>query len=300
MIRSDIKEFLNTIPNNVTLVAATKYGDTNDLRELYNAGVSNFGENRVDAFLTKYETLKDLDIKWSFIGHLQRNKAKEAINKIDYLHSLDSLELAKDIGKYRNTPLDCFIEVSINLEENKNGVPYYKAESFIEQCLEYPNVHVVGLMMMAVANSSSSSLHEQFRKLRELKEEIEHNLNIEIPYLSMGMSDDYEIAIKEGATHIRLGRILFNNKGNENMSTKEEWKTTGKNTGRAFSNFGKALGKTMKVVFTDEENNIEENGRTEVSNAWREMGKSFGEAGKSFGKAMGDTAKKAVNDEDKE
>ena len=299
MIRKDIKDFLNTLPSNITLVAATKYGDTNDLRDLFNAGISNFGENRVDVFLNKYEALKDLDISWHFIGHLQRNKAKEVINKIDYLHSLDSLELAKDINKLRSTPLDCFVEVSINLEENKNGVPFYKAESFVEQCLEYPNVHIVGLMMMAVANSSANSLHEQFKKLRELKEEISNNLNIEIPYLSMGMSDDYEIAIEEGATHIRLGRILFD-RGNESMSVKEEWKQTGKNTGRAFSNFGKALGKTMRTVFTDEENNIEENGRTEVSNAWREMGKSFGEAGKSFGKAMGDTAKKAVNDEDKD
>ena len=83
------------------------------------------------------------------------------------------------------------------------------------------------------------------------------------------------------------------------MGVKDKWKTAGKSIGGAFSNFGKALGKTMKVVFTNEENMIESNGRTEVSNAWREMGKSFGEAGKSFGKAMGDTAKKVVDDEDK-
>ena len=209
MIRSDIKEFLNTIPNNVTLVAATKYGTPDDLRELFNAGVHSFGENRVDAFLSKYEALKDLDIKWSFIGHLQRNKAKEVINKIDYLHSLDSLELVKTINKYRKEPLNCFIEVSINLEENKNGVPYYEAKDFIKECLSYSNINIVGLMMMAKANSSIDSLHEQFRKLRILKEEISKELNIDMPYLSMGMSDDYLIAIEEGATHIRLGRILF-------------------------------------------------------------------------------------------
>ena len=209
MIRSDIKDFLNTIPNNVTLVGATKYGDINDLRALYQAGVSNFGENRVDAFLAKYEALKDLDIKWSFIGHLQRNKAKEVINKIDYLHSLDSLELVKTINKYRTKPLDCFIEVSINLEENKNGVPYYGVKDFIKECLSYPNINIVGLMMMAKANSSIDSLHNQFRKLKELKEEISKELNIDLPYLSMGMSDDYLVALEEGATHIRLGRILF-------------------------------------------------------------------------------------------
>ena len=209
MIRTDIKNFLNTIPDNVNLVAATKYGSISDLRELFNAGVHSFGENRVDSFLLKYEALKDLDITWCFIGHLQRNKTKEVINKIDYLHSLDSLELVKTINKYREKPLNCFIEVSINLEENKNGVPFYNLKDFIKECLKYPNINIVGLMMMAVANSSIDSLHEQFRKLKELKEEVNKELNINIPYLSMGMSDDYKIAIEEGATHIRLGRILF-------------------------------------------------------------------------------------------
>ena len=210
MIRKDIEQFIKTIPSNVTLVAATKYGSSDDLRCLYNAGIKNFGENRVDAFLTKYESLKDLDITWHFIGHLQRNKANLVIDKIDYLHSLDSLELAKLINKNRIKPLNCFIEVSINLEENKNGVPYYEAKDFIKELLQYPNIKIVGLMMMAIANSSKDSLHQQFRKLKQLQIEISNELNISIPYLSMGMSDDYQIAIEEGATHIRLGRILFN------------------------------------------------------------------------------------------
>lgn len=209
MIRKDIKEFLNTLPEEVTLVAATKYGSSDDLRELYSNGVTNFGENRVDAFLEKYESLKDLDITWHFIGHLQRNKAHLVLDKIDYLHSLDSLELASMINKYRIAPLNCFIEVSINLEENKNGVPYYQVKDFIKKCLEYKNINIVGLMMMAVSNSSIESLHNQFRKLKELQLEIQKEFNIDLPYLSMGMSDDYKVAVSEGATHIRLGRILF-------------------------------------------------------------------------------------------
>ena len=209
MIRTDIKEFLATLPKGITLVAATKYGSSDDLRELYSNGVTNFGENRVDAFLEKYESLKDLDISWHFIGHLQRNKAHLVLDKIDYLHSLDSLELAKLINKYRVAPLNCFIEVSINLEENKNGVPYYEAKDFIKNCLEYKNINIVGLMMMAVSNSSIESLHTQFRKLKELQLEIQKEFNIKLPYLSMGMSDDYKVAVSEGATHIRLGRILF-------------------------------------------------------------------------------------------
>ena len=210
MIRKDIKEFLNTLPKGITLVAATKYGDVDDLKELYSNGVFNFGENRVDAFLNKYEALKDLNIKWHFIGHLQRNKAHLVLDKIDYLHSLDSLELVKTINKYRLSHLNCFVEVSINLEENKNGVPYYEVKDFVKECLKYPKVNIVGLMMMAVANSSEESLHNQFRKLKEIKDDLEKELNISLPYLSMGMSDDYKVAVAEGATHIRLGRVLFN------------------------------------------------------------------------------------------
>ena len=208
MIRSDIKEFLLSIPHDVTLVAASKYVDATGIKELYDAGVKDFGENRVDAFLAKYEALKDLpDIKWHFIGHLQRNKAKLIINDIDYLHSLDSLELAGMINKLRSTPLDTFIEVSINLEESKNGVPYYEIEDFINKVKEYPHINIVGLMMMAVKGSLDTK--EQFHKLRVLRDELESKCQIKIPYLSMGMSDDYLEALKEGATHIRLGRILF-------------------------------------------------------------------------------------------
>ena len=206
-IREDIQKFISTIPSNITLVAATKYVDSTEMRNLFKNGVTNFGENRVDAFLNKYKDLKDLNITWHFIGHLQRNKAKEVINKIDYLHSLDSLKLADEIEKYREKPLPTFVEVSINLEENKNGVPYYELEDFIKSLLKYKKIKLVGLMMMTIKVSDDKE--NQFAKLVELKKKIEKNLNIEIPYLSMGMSEDYLEAIKEGATHIRLGRILF-------------------------------------------------------------------------------------------
>ena len=206
-IREDIQKFISTIPSNITLVAATKYVDSSEMRNLFKNGVTNFGENRVDAFLNKYEDLKDLNITWHFIGHLQRNKAKEVINKIDYLHSLDSLKLADEIEKYRERPLPTFVEVSINLEENKNGVPYYELEGFIKSLLKYKKIKLIGLMMMTIKVSEDKE--NQFAKLVELKKKIEKNLNIKIPYLSMGMSEDYLEAIKEGATHIRLGRILF-------------------------------------------------------------------------------------------
>ena len=209
MIREDIKEFLKTIPENVTLVAATKYIGPEDMEVLLENGVNNFGENRTDSFLAKYSVLQSKGAIWHFIGHLQRNKAAEVINKIDYLHSLDSLKLAKLIEQKREKPLKCFVEVSINLEETKNGVPYYDVESFIKELLNFKKIELVGLMMMAVKESNENSLNQQFAKLRILRDEIEKEFNIKLPYLSMGMSDDYKEAIKEGATHIRLGRILF-------------------------------------------------------------------------------------------
>ena len=207
MIREDIKEFIKTIPNNVTLVAATKYINADDMRELYKNGVTNFGENRVDAFIDKYSKLQDLNITWHFIGHLQRNKAKEVANKIDYLHSLDSIELAEKLNALRNKPLNVFIEVSINLEENKNGVPYYEVKNFIKEIMGLNNINIVGLMMMAYKDSDNPE--QEFKKLADLRDQLEQELSIKLPYLSMGMSDDYEAAIKAGATHIRLGRILY-------------------------------------------------------------------------------------------
>ena len=210
MVREDLKEFIKTIPSNVTIVAASKYVGADDVKTLVDAGITDIGENRVESFLHKYEELKNYDIKWHFIGHLQRNKAEKVIDKIDFLESLDSLKLAELINTRRLRPLKCFVEVSINLEENKNGVPYFEVESFIKQLLNYKNIDIVGLMMMAISNSDHDSLCEQFKKLRLLRDDIERKLNIKLPYLSMGMSEDYQEAITEGATHIRLGRILFN------------------------------------------------------------------------------------------
>ena len=209
MLREDIKEFLSTIPESVRVVAATKYVGPNEMIDLYNNGVVDFGENRVDAFLMKHEALKDYNIRWHFIGHLQRNKCKQIINKIDYLHSLDSLELAKMIDKERKTPLPCFIEVSVNMEESKNGVPFKELNSFIEEVLKYKNIKVVGFMMMAIKNSNDVDNLKQFKALAYLRDRVEKDFNIKLPYLSMGMSDDYKSAIKAGSTHIRLGRILW-------------------------------------------------------------------------------------------
>lgn len=209
MVREDIDSFIKTIPNNVILVAATKYASIDDMFILLKHGINNFGENRVDSFLNKYNELKNENIIWHFIGHLQRNKCKDIINKIDILHSLDSLELAKIIEKERHDILPTFIEVSINLEENKNGVDYRYLKDFIIKMKEFKKIKIIGLMMMSKKYSNHDELINQFRKIKELRNNLEQELNISLPYLSMGMSDDYVEAISQGANYIRLGRILF-------------------------------------------------------------------------------------------
>lgn len=208
-LRRDIDEFINSLPKDVTLVAASKYVDSKIMKEMLDHGICNFGENRTDAFLNKYYELFGENITWHFIGHLQTNKAKDIINKIDYLHSLDSLKLAKLINENRTSPLNVFIEVSINEEESKNGLKVNEVKPFIEEILSFRNIKVIGLMMMSIKASDNNSLDQQFSKLVNLRSQLENELNIKLPYLSMGMSDDYLVAIKNKATHIRLGRILF-------------------------------------------------------------------------------------------
>ncbi len=203
----NVNNILNTIPSDVTLVAATKYVDSNDMKKLLEFNINNFGENRVDSFLNKYVDLLDYDITWHFIGHLQRNKAKLVVDKIDYLHSLDSLELAKMIDKLRDKPLKCFIEVNINEEANKNGVRLEDLDYFVSEVIKYNNIDIVGFMCMTVKESENK--YEQFLRLTNTMKEVNEKYGLNMKDLSMGMSDDYLDAIKAGSTFVRLGRILW-------------------------------------------------------------------------------------------
>ncbi len=219
-VREDLKEFAQSLPENVVLVAASKYAGVKEIKYMMENGITNFGENRVDAFIRKYRRLSKYHLTWHFIGHLQRNKARPVINRISYLHSLDSVELAYMIEKYRRgtKPVNCFIEVSINEEINKNGLKPGEVDDFIYQVRRLKKVKIVGLMMMAKADSTHQDLLAQFGRLRLLKEYLEERFKMKIPYLSMGMSDDYPEAIQSGATHIRLGRILYKAYANKKAS----------------------------------------------------------------------------------
>jgi len=191
------------------IVAATKYGDEFDVKDLFDQGITHIGENRVKVFLEKYDLLHDLDITWHFIGHLQSKKVKQVIQKVDYLHSLDRISLAEEIQKHRLLPLKCFIEVNIAEEDSKYGLDYAEVVSFYKKMQNYDKIRVVGLMGMASLTDDESVIRNQFKKLVELKNELNQNNDNEIMFLSMGMSNDYKIAMELGATHLRIGSLLF-------------------------------------------------------------------------------------------
>ena len=197
----------------LTIVAATKYVEADDIRVLASLGISHIGENRVDAFLRKFEALTNLDLTWHFIGHLQSKKVKKVINKIDYLHALDRDSLALEIQKHRKTPLKCFIEVNISNEESKYGLNVSEVYSFCEKLKTYDKIHIVGLMGMAKLTDDKQEIKKEFNKLVQLKESLNKEKDLQLKYLSMGMSNDYKIAIEEGSTHVRIGSILFRKEG---------------------------------------------------------------------------------------
>ena len=203
------KEILKDIPDNVTVVAATKYFDFKQMMQLYETGISHFGENRVESILEKMEQLKDLDITWHLIGTLQTKKAKKIIDKIDFLHSLDTIKLADEINKRRTSPLKCFIQVNISDEENKHGLNINEVIPFIKSIKDYDNIILVGLMGMAELTKDEKIIGDQFSKLQILQKEIKGELDLNLDELSIGMSNDYLVAIKHNATYLRLGSILF-------------------------------------------------------------------------------------------
>lgn len=209
MINEEVVKSLLEETKNRTIVAATKYGNEVDILNLVSLGIKDIGENRVKVFLEKYELLHDADIVWHFIGHLQSKKVKMMINKIDYLHSLDRLSLAEQIQEHRSLPLSCFIEVNISNESTKYGLPIEEVVSFYKKMRNYDKINIVGLMGMATHTDDEAIIRHQFSKLTELKSEINSLADKPIEYLSIGMSNDYKIALDFEATHLRIGSILF-------------------------------------------------------------------------------------------
>lgn len=199
--------------NEVTLIAVSKTKPVEMLQEAYDSGCRDFGENKVQELVEKYEVLPK-DIRWHMIGHLQTNKVKYIVDKVYMIHSVDSLRLAEEISKEavkKKVDVNILVEVNVANEETKFGVSLDKAKELVLNIAKLPNIHVKGLMTIAPFVDNGEDNREIFAKLHELAVDIgqEKADNIVMETLSMGMSGDYPVAVSEGATYVRVGTVIF-------------------------------------------------------------------------------------------
>ena len=200
-------------PQEVTLIAVSKTKPVEMLKEAYDAGARVFGENKVQEIMDKYDQMPS-DVQWHMIGHLQRNKVKYIIDKVSMIHSVDSVRLAETIEKEAAKKEICMpvlIEVNVAEEESKFGLTAEEVLPFLEEISSYQHIKVMGLMTIAPFVSNSEDNREVFKKLYQLYVDIRSkNIdNVNMSVLSMGMTGDFEVAVEEGATMIRVGTGIF-------------------------------------------------------------------------------------------
>jgi pyridoxal phosphate enzyme (YggS family) len=200
-------------PREVTLVAVTKTVGLDEVRTLASLAVRNFGENRVDDLVRKTTALAELDLRWHMIGHLQRNKARKLLPHSTIIHSLESTDLAAELGRRAGAAdltVDVLIEVNVAGEEQKYGVPPDDAPALAEIVADTPALNLRGLMTMAPLADDPEATRPVFARLRELSGTLAKDLSPgSMRHLSMGMTQDFEVAIEEGATLVRVGSALF-------------------------------------------------------------------------------------------
>ena len=199
--------------SDVKLIAVSKTKPVEMLQCAYDAGMRDFGENKVQELIEKYDKLPS-DIRWHLIGHLQTNKVKYIVDKTYLIHSVDSIKLAKEISKEatkKNVVVNILIEVNVAEEESKFGVSLDKTEELIREIAMLPNIKVCGLMTVAPFVENEEENRPIFAKLRQLFVDIKaKNIdNVFMEIMSMGMSGDYKIAVEEGATYVRVGTKIF-------------------------------------------------------------------------------------------
>lgn len=197
----------------VTLIAVSKTKPVEMLKEAYDAGCRDFGENKVQELVDKYEVLPK-DIRWHMIGHLQRNKVKYIVDKAALIHSVDSLRLAEEISKEavkKGVFVDILIEVNAAGEETKFGTTFEDAKNLVREASKLPNIHIKGLMTIAPMVDHAEENRQYFQQLKKLSVDItaENIDNVSMDVLSMGMTGDYSVAVSEGATLVRVGTGIF-------------------------------------------------------------------------------------------
>jgi len=200
-------------PAAITIVAVTKTHGPEVVTAAIEAGIADIGENRVQEFLAKAPEVK-LPCRWHLVGHLQTNKVAKVIGRFAMIQSVDSLRLAEHLsaaGAKANVTTDVLLEVNTSGEESKYGLVPEEARGTCERAAKLPNLRIRGLMTVGPLVDDTSAVAAAFARLRRLKEELEvaRIENVSMEHLSMGMTDDFELAIAEGSTMIRLGRVLF-------------------------------------------------------------------------------------------
>ena len=216
MIKDNLIETLNSIPENVQLVAVSKTKPNEDLMEAYNAGQRVFGENKVQELTTKHEELPK-DIQWHMIGHLQRNKVKYIAPFVSMIHAVDSLRLLKEVNKQakkNERVINCLLQFHIAEESTKFGLDLSEAKELLssDEFKAMENISICGIMGMATFTDDDDQVRREFGELKKIYTELKEsffNGNDSFKEISMGMSGDYRIAIEEGSTMVRIGSTIF-------------------------------------------------------------------------------------------
>ena len=209
-IKKQILIINNEIKDHAELIAVSKTRSIEDINEAYNQGQKKFGENRVQEIVDKFNKLPK-DIEWHMIGHLQKNKVKYISEFISLIHSLDRLSLANEIdknGKKHDKSIDCLIQIKISKEESKFGLNIDELHSFYNEVKMFKNINIRGLMGMASYTDDKELVNNEFKKMKKLFEKMK-SIDSNIKILSIGMSDDYSLAIKNGSNMIRVGSKIF-------------------------------------------------------------------------------------------
>ena len=216
MIAENLSKIKKTIPDSVLLVAVSKTKPLALLEEAYQAGQRHFGENKALEMRDKAEALPK-DISWHFIGHLQRNKVKYIIPSVALIHSIDSLRLLQEVNKEakkKDRKIDCLLQFHIAEEQTKFGFNYQEVKQLLQSAdyKELHNVNIVGVMGMATFTENTNQVRREFKELKTIFDKLKENFfteNKDFTHISMGMSNDYLIAIEEGATIVRVGSSIF-------------------------------------------------------------------------------------------
>lgn len=187
-------------------IIVTKNRTNEEIQEVYSLGFRHFAENRVEKLLERQNAFPQEDIVWHLIGPLQKRKVKQIVNQIQYFHAIDRLSIMEEIDKRLDSPLKCFLEVNVSGEESKHGFTTLEVFEAYEVAKQYPNIEIIGLMTMAPFEANDEAIRNYFRELKEVSKKIQSTSTLK---LSMGMSQDYPIAIEEGAHFIRIGTAWF-------------------------------------------------------------------------------------------